>query len=78
MFRLQFLSDSFRHSVEFPARSFHLTLRLFLLQASHLRQRFGKPLSGAMQDGDHHIQIALHLFDRRRLGCRRLPLRFQK
>jgi hypothetical protein len=64
--------------VEFPARSFHLTLRLFLLRASHLRQRFGKPLSSAMQDGDHHVQIALHLFDRRRLGCRRLPLRSQK
>ena len=31
-----------------------------------------------MQDGDHHIQIALHLFDRRRLGRRWLPLRFQK
>ena len=64
--------------MEFPARSFQLTLRLFLLRASHLRQRFGKPLCGAMQDGDHHIQIALHLFDRRRSGCRRLPLRFQK
>jgi hypothetical protein len=78
MFRLLLLSDSFRQSVEFPARCFQLTLRLFLLRASHLRQRFGKPLSGAMQDGDHHIQIALHLFDRRRPGCRRMPLRFQK
>src|SRR5260370_27197560 len=77
MFRLLLLSDSFRHPVEFPARSFQLILRLFLLRASHLRQRFGKPLSGAMQDGDHHIQIALHLFDRR-LGCRHLPLCSQK
>jgi hypothetical protein len=31
-----------------------------------------------MQDGDHHIQIALHLFDRRRPFWRWLPLRFQK
>jgi hypothetical protein len=78
MFSFLLLSDSFRHPVEFPARSFHLALRLFLLWTSHLRQRFGKPPSGATQDGDHHIQIALHLFDRRRSRCRRLPLRFQK
>jgi hypothetical protein len=78
MFRLLLLSDSFRHPRQFPARIFHLTLCLFLLWARHLRQRFGKPPSGATQDGDHHIQIALHLFDRRRFGCRRLPLRFQK
>jgi hypothetical protein len=64
--------------VEFPARIFHLALRLFLLRASHLRQRFAEPSSGTTQDGDHHIQIALHLFDRRRLGCRRRSLRFQK
>jgi hypothetical protein len=31
-----------------------------------------------MQDGNRHLQIALHLFDRRRLGCRRLLLCFQK
>jgi len=78
MFRLLLLSDSFRHPVEFPARSFHLALCLSLLWASHLRQRFGQPPSSATQDGDRHIQIALHLFHRRRLGCRRLPLRFQK
>jgi hypothetical protein len=78
MFRLLLLSDSFRHPVEFPARGFHLALRLFLLRVRHLRQRFGKPLSRAMQDGDHHIQIALHLFDRRRPFWRWLPLRFQK
>ena len=78
MFRLLLLSDSFRHPVEFPARIFHLALRLFLLRPTHLRQRFGEPSSGTTQDGDHHIQIALHLFDRRRFGCRRLPLRFQK
>ena len=57
---------------------FHLALCLFLLRASHLRQRFGKPPSGATQNGDRHIQIALYLFDRRRRGCRGLPLRFQK
>jgi hypothetical protein len=69
MFRLLLPSDSFRHPVEFPTRIFHLALRLFLLRASHLRQRFAKPSSGTPQDGDHHIQIALDLFDRRRLGC---------
>src|SRR5260370_31187068 len=78
MFRLLLLSDSFRHPVEFPARIFNLALRLFLLRTSHLRQRFGKPPSGTTQDGDHHIQIALHLFDRRRLGWSCLPLGFQK
>jgi hypothetical protein len=78
MFRLLLLSDSFRHPVQFPARSFHLPLRLFLLRVRHLRQRFGKPLSRTPQDGDRQLQIALHLFDRRGLGCRRLPLRLQK
>jgi hypothetical protein len=78
MFRLLLPSDSFRHPVEFPARILQLALRLFLLRASHLRQRFAEPSSGTTQDGDHHIQVALDLFDRRRLGCRRLPLRFQK
>ena len=31
-----------------------------------------------MQDRNRQLEIALDLFDRRRLGCRRLPLRFQK
>jgi hypothetical protein len=57
---------------------FHLALCLSRLRASHLRQRFAEPPSGTTQDGDYHIQIALHLFDRRRRGCRRLLLRFQK
>src|SRR5664279_4758091 len=61
MFRLLLLPDSFRHPVEFPARIFHLALRLFLLRLRHLRQRFRQPPSGAAEDGDHHIQIALHL-----------------
>ena len=55
-----------------------MALRLFLLRASHLRQRFGQPSSGATQDGDRHIQIALYLFHRCGRGCRRQPLRFQK
>src|ERR1019366_7009268 len=71
MFPFPPLSDSVRQPRQFPARIFHLALRLFLLRTSHLRQRFGKPPSGATQDGDHHVQIALHLFDRRRPGCRR-------
>jgi hypothetical protein len=78
MFGFLFLSDSFRHPVQFPARVFHLALRLFLLRASHLREGFGEPPAGTTQDGNRHLQIALHLFDRRRLGCRWLPLRFQK
>jgi hypothetical protein len=53
-------------------------MRLFLFRTSHLRQRFGKPPSGATQDGEHHIQVSLHLCDRCRLGWCRLPLCFQK
>src|ERR1035441_1257111 len=78
MFRLLLLFDSRRHPHQFPARVFNLALRLFLLRAGHLRQGFGEPPAGATQDGDSHIQIALHLFDRRRFGRRWLPLRFQK
>jgi hypothetical protein len=78
MFPFLLPSDSFRHPFQFPARGFHLALRLFLLRTRHLRQRFGKPSSGATQDGDHHIQIALHLFHCCWPGCWRLPLRFQK
>ena len=54
-----FLSDSCRHPVQFPARTFDLALRLFLLRAIHLRQGFGEPPAGAMQDGNRHLQIAL-------------------
>src|SRR5450759_4986764 len=78
MFRFLFLFDSRRHPVEFPARVFDLALRLFLWRAIHFRQGLGEPPAGAMQDGKRHLQIALHLFDRRRLGRRWLPLRFQK
>jgi hypothetical protein len=78
MFRLLLLSDSFRHPREFPTRVFNLALRLFLLRPSHLRQSFGEPPAGTTQDGNRHIQIAFDLFDRRRFGCRWLPLRFQK
>src|SRR5450756_1105309 len=78
MFRFLFLFDSRRHPVEFPARVFDLALRLFLLRVSHLRQGFGEPPAGTTQNGNRHLQIALHLFDRCRLGCRWLPLRFQK
>jgi hypothetical protein len=53
-------------------------LCLLLLQTSHLRQSGGKALAGATQDGHRHLQIALHLFDRRRLDGRGLPLRLQK
>jgi hypothetical protein len=53
-------------------------LCLLLLQTSHLRQSCGEPPAGATQDGHRHLQIALHLFDHRRLDGRGLPLRFQK
>src|ERR1035437_9395774 len=76
MFRFLFPFDSRRHPVEFPARVFDLALRLFLVRPIHFRQGLGEPPAGAMQDGKHHLQIALHLFDRRRLGRRWLPLRF--
>jgi len=72
-----FLSDSFRHPVEFAARIFDPDLRLLLLAAVHLRQGFGKPSAGAMQDGNYHFQFAIE-GDRGRLGDRRLSLRFQK
>jgi hypothetical protein len=78
MFRFLFLSDSIRHPVEFAARTLDLALRLLLLCGIHLRQSFGEPAAGTPQNGKRHLQIALHLFHRRRFCERRLPLRFQK
>jgi len=78
MFRLLLPSDSFRHPVEFPARILQLALRLFLLRASHLRQRFGELSTGAAQNGERHLQVALNLFGCSWLRRLRLPLRFQK
>jgi hypothetical protein len=52
-------------------------LCLLLLLPRHLRQSGGEPPAGATQKGHRHLQIALHLFDRRRLDGRGLPLRFQ-
>src|ERR1039457_2211335 len=72
-----FLSDARRHPLQFPARAFDLTLHLFLLPVVHLRQGFGEPPAGAMQDGHRHFQFALHS-RRGRPGGRWLPLRFQK
>jgi hypothetical protein len=54
-----FLSDSFRHPAEFPACAFDPVLRLLLLLAVHLRQGFGEPPAGAVQDRNNHFQIAL-------------------
>jgi hypothetical protein len=73
-----FLSDSFRHPVQFPARTFDLALRLLLLCGVHLRQGFGKPATSATQNGERHLQIALNFFGRGRLRRLRLALRFQK
>jgi hypothetical protein len=72
-----FLSDARRHPLQFPARAFDPTLRLFLLPAIHLRQSCGEPPAGAMQDGQRHFQFAIQ-GRRGRLGGRRLPLRLQK
>jgi hypothetical protein len=77
MFGFLFLSDARRHPLQFPARAFDLALRLFLSRAIHLRQSFGEPPAGAMQNGHRHLQVAVEC------GCgrpdsRRLPLRFQK
>jgi hypothetical protein len=77
MLRSLFLSDARRHPVEFAASAFHPVLRLFLLPAVHLRQGFGKPPAGALQNGNRHLQIALES-GRGRTGSRWLPLRFQK
>jgi hypothetical protein len=73
-----FLSDSFRHPVQFPARTFDLALRLLLLCGVHLRQSFVEPAAGATQNGKRHLQIALHLFGCGGLRRLRLALRFQK
>jgi hypothetical protein len=78
MFGLLFLSDLLRHPVQFPARAFDRALRLLLLRDVHLSNGFGEPPASTTQDGQRHLQIALHLFDRRGLLHRRLPLRFQK
>jgi hypothetical protein len=59
MLGFPFLSDARRHPVQFPARAFDLALRLFLLAAIHLRQGFGEPPAGAMQDGHRHLQFAI-------------------
>src|SRR6266852_5675935 len=77
MFDFLFLSDSRRHTVQFPARAFDLTLRLLPPPLIHLRQRFGQPPAGATQNGQRHLQFALQS-GRRWPGGRRLPLRFQK
>jgi len=73
-----FLSDSFRHPVQFPARTFDLALRLLLLCGVHLRQSFGKLAAGATQNGKRHFEIALDLCCRGGLRRLRLALRFQK
>ena len=72
-----FLCHARRHPLQFPARAFDLTLRLFLLPAIHLRQGCGEPPAGAMQDGHRHLQFAIES-RRGRLGGRRLPLRLPK
>jgi hypothetical protein len=77
MFGFPFLSDARRHPLQLPARAFDLPLRLFLLRIVHLRQGFGEPPAGAMQNGSRHFQVALQC-GRGRPGCRWLPLRFQK
>jgi hypothetical protein len=78
MFLFRLLSHSFRHPVQFAARAFDLASDLLLLRAVHLRQDRRQPPAGAPQNGHRHLQIALHLFHRRGLTGRRLPLRLQK
>jgi hypothetical protein len=58
MFGFLFLSDSFRHPVEFAANAFQLTLRLFLLLDVHLRQCFSESPTGSMHQGKRHLQFA--------------------
>jgi len=78
MFRFLFLSDPFRHPIQFPAGTLDLALRLLLLCGVHLRQSFAEPASGTPQNGKCHLQIALDLLGRRWLRRLRLSLRFQK
>jgi hypothetical protein len=73
-----FLSDPFRHPVQFPADTFDFALCLLFLCGVHLRQCFGEPAAGTPQNGQRHLQIAFNLFGRRGLRRRRLTLRFQK
>jgi len=73
-----FLSDSFRHPVQFAAGTFDRALRLLLLRRVHLRQRFGEPAAGAAQNGKRHLEVAFDLFGCGRLRRLRLSLRFQK
>jgi hypothetical protein len=72
-----FLCDSRRHPLQFLARACDLALRLFLAQIIHLRQGFGEPPAGATQDGNRHLQVALHS-GRGWPAGRLRPLRFQK
>jgi hypothetical protein len=79
MFRFLFLSDPFRHPIQFPAGALDLALRLLLLCGVHLRQSFVEPAPGTSQNGKCHLQIAPDLFGRGGLfHLRLLPLRFQK
>jgi hypothetical protein len=74
-----FLSDSFRHPVQFAAGALDLALCLPLLRRVHLRQSFGEPTPGAAQNGKGHFQIPLDLFECSGLrSLSLLPLRFQK
>ena len=73
-----FLPDSFRHPVQFPARTFDLALRLLLLGGVHLRQSFVELAAGTTQNGKRYFEIALDLFGRGGLRRLRLPLSFQK
>jgi hypothetical protein len=77
MWGVLFLSDSLLHPVQFAPRTFQLALHLFLPLAVHLRQRFGEPPAGTLQDGHRHLQIVLEC-GRGGSGGGRLPLRFQK
>jgi hypothetical protein len=73
-----FLSDSFRHPVQFAASALDLALCLPLLRRVHLRQGFGEPTGGAAQNGKSHFEIPLDLFECSGLRCLWLPLRLQK
>jgi len=51
MFWFLLLFHSFRHSIEFAARTFEAVLRLLALAGVHLGQRFVEPLVCAAQNG---------------------------
>jgi hypothetical protein len=59
MFGLLLFFYPFADAVQFPARAFDASARLFLLRPVHLRQRGVESSAHSLQQSDGHIEIAL-------------------